>query len=120
MTPSELLKWQWDGYFRYHQSRANLAIHVFAIPVFLIGNVVAVVSLLSLDLGGAVLGVVLTGASMFIQGRSHKLEPVPSEPFASVGQFFGRFFLEQWINFPRFVLSGGWVRNWKAADHPVT
>jgi len=25
-----------------------------------------------------------------------------------------RIFLEQWITFPRFVLSGGWYHAWRA------
>ena len=27
-----------------------------------------------------------------------------------------RFFAEQWITFPRFVLSGGWQTNYRAAS----
>ena len=29
----------------------------------------------------------------------------------SASNFVGRLFLEQWVTFPRFVLSGGWARN---------
>jgi len=68
MDPAELLKWQWDGYPRYHQSRTNLLLHIVVVPLFLAGNLALVVGLV----GGS--------------------------------------FLEQWINFPRFVLSGKWLR----------
>jgi len=54
-----LLAWQWQGYSRYHQSRANLLGRIVLVPLFLAGNV-----------------------------------PL----------------IEQWITFPRFVLTGGWWR----------
>ena len=45
-----------------------------------------------------------------LQGRGHRKEPVPPEPFTGLGNALSRIFLEQWITFPRFVLSGGWLR----------
>jgi len=56
----------------------------------------------------AVLGIVV---SVIVQGRGHKLERVPPEPFTGPTNVLGRLFLEQWVTFPRFVLSGGWSRN---------
>ena len=46
-------------------------------------------------------------ASAALQGVGHRTEPVPPEPFTSRSRLP---FLEQWINFPRFVLSGKWLR----------
>ena len=34
MTVGQLLKWQWQGYARYHQNRANLLLHIVAVPLF--------------------------------------------------------------------------------------
>ena len=42
MGISELLRWQWGGYAKYHQSRANLLIHIVAVPLFLIGTIALV------------------------------------------------------------------------------
>jgi hypothetical protein len=110
MTGRELLRWQGEGYPRYHRSRGNLLIHVAAVPVFLLGSVGLLSSavLLSWKLGVASLvGMV---ASMAAQGRGHRLEAVPPEPFTGPANALARVVLEQWVTFPRFVLSGGWAR----------
>jgi hypothetical protein len=31
-----------------------------------------------------------------------------------VGNAISRIFLEQWVTFPRFVLSGAWMRAWRS------
>jgi hypothetical protein len=104
----ELLRWQWNGYPRYHRSRRNLLLHIAVVPIFLAGNVSLVLSLVQrswlVSLGGAAAMVV----SVALQGRGHRMEPVPPEPFSSPANALARLFLEQWITFPRFVVSGGW------------
>ena len=105
-----LLAWQWDGYPRYHANRANLLLHLFVVPVFLIGTVLVILGALSAAPMRAIGGVVLMAVSVFLQGRGHRLEAARPEPFTSLGNAVARLFLEQWITFPRFVLSGGWAR----------
>ncbi len=105
-----LLAWQWEGYARYHQSRANLLMHIVLVPLFLAGNVALIVGVIRLDWIEAVVGFALMALSMALQGRGHKGEPVPPVPFSSAGNAIARIFLEQWITFPRFVLGGGWSR----------
>jgi hypothetical protein len=99
---------QWEGYARYHQDRANLLIHIVAVPLFLAAStgLVAAIALASLPLLGAAIGGMV--AAVALQGRGHRLEPVPPQPFSGQLDFVLRLFLEQWITFPRFVLSGGW------------
>ena len=116
MRPGELLQWQWEGYPRYHRSWANLLLHAFAIPLFAIGNLTALFALPTLSLSGFSAGLLAMGFSVLLQGRGHRLEPVPPEPFTGAANFVGRIFLEQWVNFPRFVLSGGWYRNWRGQE----
>jgi hypothetical protein len=48
--------------------------------------------------------------SVILQGRGHKIEVNPPEPFTGPKNAVSRIFLEQWVTFPRFVLSGGWRR----------
>ena len=111
MTVAQLLKWQWQGYAKYHQNRTNLLLHIFAIPLFILANVLTVVAVVKLSLvlfAIAILGIIV---SVIIQGRGHKLESVPPEPFTGPANFLGRLFFEQWVTFPRFVLSGGWSRD---------
>lgn len=103
-----LLRWQWEGYPRYHRTRGNLLIHIVAVPLFLLGIlslVAAAVRLSFLLLGVAIVCIVL---AVVLQGRGHRLEPVPPEPFSGPVNFIARLFLEQCVTFPRYVLSGGW------------
>jgi len=109
MSIVRLLQWQWNGYPKYHQARVNLLIHIVAVPLFLIGTLAlvdAIAKLLSLLLGVAVSFIVMAVA---LQGRGHRMEPVPPEPFRGPVNFVARLFLEQWVTFPRFILSGGWL-----------
>jgi len=110
MNVSQLLAWQWQGYSRYHQSRTNLLMHIVLVPLFVAGNVALLVGLIRLDWIEAVVGAACMGVSIALQGRGHAGEVVPPEPFSGAGNAFGRIFLEQWITFPRFVLTGGWRR----------
>ena len=115
MSEPGLLAWQWEGYARYHQSRANLLMHIVLVPLFLAGNVALVVGILRLDGIEAVVGVACMGISIALQGRGHAGEPVPPVPFSGAADAASRIFLEQWVTFPRFVLSGGWWRNLRSA-----
>ena len=46
-----------------------------------------------------------------MQGIGHKREAEPPVPFDGPGDFLARVFVEQFFTFPRFVLTGGWLRN---------
>jgi hypothetical protein len=110
MSVVELLQWQWAGYPKYHRSRANLLMHIVLVPLFLIGNAGLVVALVERS---ALVGAIsLAGmiVSVALQGRGHRQEENPPVPFTSVANAVLRIFLEQWITFPRFVVSGAWFR----------
>lgn len=113
MAVVQLLRWQWDGYTRYHQSRANLVLHAFVVPLFLAGNVLLVVALVRGAWLAALFSLAAMVVSIALQGRGHGREAVPPEPFTSPVNAVARIFLEQWITFPRFVFSGGWSRAMK-------
>src|SRR6185295_18420020 len=113
-TPG-LLAWQWEGYARYHQSRANLLMHIVLVPLFLAGNVALDAGLVRLDWIEAVAGIVCTFVSIALQGRGHRGELVPPVPFSGAGNALARIFLEQWVTFPRFVLTGAWWRSLRQA-----
>ena len=108
MGISELLRWQWDGYARYHQSRANLFIHIVAVPLFLIGTIALVAALLQLSFLLLAVALACIVLAVALQGRGHRLEAVPPEPFTGPLNFVSRLFFEQWVTFQRFVISGGW------------
>ncbi|MFZ0553037.1 MAG: terminase [Steroidobacteraceae bacterium] len=110
INASDLRGRQLQGYARYHQSRLNLLLHIVLVPLFLAGNVALLVALLEGRWTLAIGALVSTVLSIAIQGRAHSGEPVPPEPFTSPGNAVARILLEQWVTFPRFVLSGGWSR----------
>jgi O-antigen/teichoic acid export membrane protein len=112
---SELLRWQWQGYTRYHRSRANLLLHIVLVPVFVLGNVVLLVALAQGTWLVVVLALVAMVVSVALQGRGHRQEATPPEPFTSPANAVARIFCEQWVTFPRFVLSGGWYRALRTA-----
>lgn len=118
MGVRQLLQRQWEGYPSYHQSRPNLLIHVFAVPLFWVGTLglIAALAQLSLVLLVASLGCIVVAVAA--QGRGHSMEPVPPEPFSGPLDFVSRLFFEQWITFPRFILSGGWAAALRRAREP--
>jgi hypothetical protein len=112
----ELLNWQWKGYPRNHQARSNLLLHIVLVPLFLAGNIVFLVAAVLMSWWVALAGVIATIVSIALQGRGHKAEAQPPEPFTGVGNALARIFLEQWVTFPRFVVSGGWLRALRSAS----
>ena len=48
------------------------------------------------------------------QGRGHSVEAERPVAFRGPFDFVARFFVEQWVTFPRFVLSGGFARSWRS------
>jgi hypothetical protein len=114
MSVISLLRWQFAGYARYHQSRVNLYWHAALVPVFLVGNLVLVIAIFRVSLLLAAIGFAATMMSLVIQGRGHAKEAVPPEPFTGPGNAIARILLEQWITFPRFLISGGWLRALRA------
>lgn len=105
--------WQWRTYSDNHQHPANLILHVIAVPLFIVAAITLVYGLFNLSFRPFVLGIVGIVASLALQGRGHKLEAVDPEPFSDRKDAIGRLLVEQFITFPRFLLSGQWWRNWR-------
>jgi hypothetical protein len=111
MTLVDLLEWQWSDYAQKHRNRTNLLIHILAVPLFVLASLSLLGALLRLAILNALVAGALLGLSLFLQGKGHALEksaPVPSQGGAD---FLRRILAEQFITFPRFVVSGGWRRN---------
>jgi len=109
-----LLVWQWSLYGEGHRDRRNLAIHAATVPLFLAGTCALVVSPLA-GPGLAVAGVASMLVAVASQGRGHAMEVARPVPFRGPADFVARFFVEQWVTFPRFVLSGGFAQAWRRA-----
>ena len=118
MQVGELLRWQWEGYPKYHQSRPNLLIHIVAVPLFLVGTIGLIAAIVGLSPVLLTIAVGCVLLAVALQGRGHRLESVPPEPFSGPLNFVSRLFFEQWVTFPRFVLSGGWLAALHKAREP--
>jgi len=118
MSTSELLRWQWEGYPRYHQSHFNLLLHIVLVPLFLVSNVALLTAIVRRSSLEGIVAVMLMASSVALQGRGHRKEPVRPEPFTSPGNAASRILLEQWVTFPRFVVSGGWSRALRQRSAP--
>jgi hypothetical protein len=86
------------------------------VPLFVACSATAIVALSMRSWTVAACAVAGVVASMVVQGVGHKREPVPPEPFQGPFDFVSRLVCEQWITFPRFVLSGGWARAWRESQ----
>ena len=107
-----LLAWQFRHYPEFHGSKANLVLHVVTVPLFQGGTLLLLFGALGawwwplVGLGAMALAVVA-------QGRGHAMEKNPPVPFASGGEAVARIFLEQWVNFPRYLATGGFMKSWR-------
>ena len=99
-----LLRWQWELYPDNHKKRATLVVHLITAPLFVLGTLM----LASSPVTGwelAVAGVAFMFGTVTAQGWSHKQEESRPVPFDGPGDFVLRFFAEQFVTFPRFVMS---------------
>jgi hypothetical protein len=107
-----LLAWQWANYPDGHGDRRNLAVHALTAPLFQLGTCAALAGLFvrpALALGG----VAAMALAVALQGRGHRLEAKGPLPFRGPLDVLARLFVEQWVTFPRFVLSGSFGRAWR-------
>jgi uncharacterized membrane protein YGL010W len=121
MTFPELLEKQWSDYPERHKNKVNLLIHIVAVPVVWLAAIQAFGALLLVLMPGvAGLGIlfwalVLVGVSLFAQSRGDAMEAIKPPPFAMTKDYAISVAAEQFVTFPRFVLTGGWLKNFQAA-----
>ena len=107
MAFPELLAWAWSETPPVHKRTANLLIHIFAVPLFVVGHVLFVVGILSNEwLLIVALGCVVV--SLALQSLGHSLEKEKPPPFEGARDFVRRLYAEQFCNFWRFLFSGQW------------
>lgn len=108
-----LLAWQLAGYDRNHTTRANLVLHLIAVPLFWTGTISVLSAWASIWLLPAGLAQMIL--ALFLEGRGHRTEPEPPVPFRGPADAIARLLVEQWITFPRWVVGGGLRRALAAA-----
>jgi len=105
-----IMAWQWSSYDRNHRDLGNLWLHFFAVPAFIASALALVTLLANARWFAAAVAFLVMVAAFAVQGIGHRREAEPPVPFDGPGDFLARVFIEQFITFPRFVLSGGWIR----------
>ena len=116
MIRPNLLAWQWSDYVAKHRDRGNLLIHIVAVPLFQVATLVLIGAALGRSLTVAIVAIAAMAVALVLQGRGHRREPEAPTPFDGAADFVSRFVVEQWITFPRFVLSGAWSSNLRRAQ----
>ncbi len=114
----DLLAWQWRHYSGAHRDRANLLTHALTTPVFLAGTCAVAAAWTApgaWKLAVAAAGLAAMAAAMAAQGRTHRREAGAPAPFRGPRDVVARILAEQWITFPRYVLTGAFARAWRAA-----
>jgi hypothetical protein len=111
-----ILSWQWSLYADGHRDRRNLALHAATVPLFMAGTLLLVAAAPLVSAWAALAGVAAMAGAMAAQGRGHRGEVVAPVPFAGPADVLARIFLEQWVTFPRFVMTGGFARAWRSAE----
>jgi phage terminase small subunit len=111
MIRPNLLAWQWSDYVAKHRDRGNLLVHIVAVPLFELATLVLIAAALGRSWTAAATAVGLMVVALVLQGRGHRREAEAPAPFEGAGDFVSRFVVEQWVTFPRFVLSGAWRAN---------
>jgi uncharacterized membrane protein YGL010W len=115
VTRNDLLAWQWSDYAAKHRARVNLLIHIVAVPLFVAGLVLVIAGIGLADWTPGLAGLAAMIAGFAAQGLGHGREPERPAPFLGSIDFLSRFLAEQFVTFPRFVISGGWSANLRQA-----
>jgi hypothetical protein len=100
-------------YESVHRRGANLVLHALAAPLFWLGVVALALGLKQKSLLALGVGAEGVLAALAPQGLGHRTEKHPAPAFDSVLDCVVRLAGENLYVFPRFVLTGGWVRPWR-------
>lgn len=114
---ANLLSWQLELYPGNHTRRRTLVVHALTAPLFIWGCLTLACAAFRPVL--ALVGLPAMLLALVLQGGTHKKEPSAPVPFLGPGDFISRFFVEQWVTFPRFLLSGGFARAWRSGAEVV-
>jgi len=107
MSFSDLVAWAWRETPPVHKSAGNLIIHLFAVPLFVLGHVLALTGVL-MAWWLVIAGILCIIISIAIQGVGHSLEQQQVPPFTGPRDFLRRLYAEQFCNFWRFLFTGQW------------
>lgn len=81
MSFQELLSWAWRETPPVHRDPTNLVIHLFAVPLFVVGHVELVAAIV-IDLRLIAAALLCIVAALALQKFGHSLERTPPPPFS--------------------------------------
>jgi hypothetical protein len=113
MSFSKLLAWAWRETPPVHKNGTNLVIHIFAVPLFVLGHLFMLAAVV-FDWWLAIVGLLSIIVSIALQGFGHSMEPQQVPPFTGSRDFVRRLYAEQFCNFWRFLFSGQWYSSFRA------
>jgi hypothetical protein len=117
MSFRELLAWAWSETAPVHTNSSNLIIHLFAVPLFLVGHLLLVAAAIAFSWRVAVVGLLCIVVSLALQGFGHSLEGRQVPPFTGPRDFTRRLYAEQFCNFWRFLFSGQWYAHLRSRNN---
>jgi hypothetical protein len=120
MNFAEVINQQWDGYAERHQNKTNLLIHIVTVPLVWIAGIQVIGALLLMltGVGGftvLVWAAILIAVALFAQSHGNSMEAAKPAPFPGWKTFAINAAAEQFVTFPRFVLTGQWLRNFQSS-----
>ena len=121
MTFPEQVDQQWSDYAERHRDKTHLMLKIVAVPLVWLAVIQAFGALLLLLLpgvsgfGALVWALVMVAIGGFLQVRGATMETVKSRPFAMNKDYALWFAADNFVNFPRFVLTGDWLKALKGA-----
>jgi hypothetical protein len=116
MSFRELLAWAWRETAPVHTHRSNLLIHLFAVPLFVVGHLFLVAAIV-FSWWAAVVGLLCIVVSLALQGFGHSLERQQVPPFTGPRDFTRRLYAEQFCNFWRFLFLGQWYAHLRSRNN---
>lgn len=119
MTFTEVLNEQWDGYGERHRNKTNLLIHIVTVPLvwFAALQIFGGLILMLVGVGGLkmwIYAAILITIALVAQNQGNGMEQVKGTTPGNPKDFAIHAVAEQFVTFPRFVLTGGWLRNLQA------
>jgi hypothetical protein len=114
MSFPELLSWAWRETPPVHKNGTNLLIHIFAVPLFVLGHILLVAGIL-VSSWLLLVAILCVATSLAAQNFGHSLERNHVHPFTGPRDFLRRIYAEQFCNFWRFLFSGRWYASFQAS-----
>jgi hypothetical protein len=119
MKAQQIIDAQWQGYAERHRKPGHLLLKVLAVALFWVASFEVLGAVLLMLMGVPLAfrmlfwAAVLIGVSLGIQAAGRSLEGVGVPAPGNAGDFVKSTLIEQFVTFPRFVVTGAWLRNLK-------